>query len=181
MEPVDSEPNGKTLVLPEAMRAELKEPLGVLLEGDPAECTRSLILLLRERRPTMVATVGDFVSRNVLGSSIEPDIIVVDRRVMRVDVELLDLGDRVRLHARNPPGTIDSDAWAAIGEAVRLKNRAAVIVEGEEDLLVLPLISLMPIDSVIVYGQPGRGMVIVSVDEKRKGWAEGFMRLMEES
>ena len=169
------------MILPESMRAELKEPLGILLEGDPERTVESLRALLCNIRPVMFATVGDYVSKNILESGLDPDIVVVDRRLMRIDVELLDLGDRIKIKARNPQGTIDSDAWAAISEAVRLKNRAAVIVEGEEDLLVLPLISMMPAGSVIVYGQPGKGMVVVEANKGRKEWAEGFMRRMEET
>lgn len=128
----------------------------------------------------MFAVVGDFTSSNILEADLDPDIIVIDYRVMRLDVDPLNHGERQILRARNPRGTVDSEAWTALEEAATLKSRTAVIVEGEEDLLVLPLISLMPIGSVIVYGQPREGMVVVEVSEERKGWAESFMARMEE-
>lgn len=162
------------------MRSELKKPLGLLLKGEPLEVVARLREMIHRLEPTLFASVGDVSSRNLLQSGLEPDIVVVDHRVMRVRVEPLSLGGRVEIRARNRPGTIDADAWRALGEAVTLKRGVAVIVEGEEDLLVLPLIALMPLGSVIVYGQPFAGMVVVEVTEERKRWADGFMERMEE-
>jgi len=159
---------------------ELKEPLGLLLEGDSRETVGRFVELHRRLNPPMFAAVGDVTSRNLLDAGVEPDIIVADHKVMRVRVEPLNYEERAFIHARNPPGTIDAGAWMALEEAVILKRRVAVIVEGEEDLLVLPLIVLMPLGSVIAYGQPHRGMVVVEVTDERKRWADGFMERMEE-
>ncbi|MFQ6054247.1 MAG: GTP-dependent dephospho-CoA kinase family protein [Candidatus Bathyarchaeia archaeon] len=162
------------------MRGELKRPLGLLLEGEPGETVPRLAEMIRSLRPTMFASVGDSSTENILTAGLEPDIVVVDHRIMRVSVEPIDLGGRVEIPVRNLPGTIDADAWRGLREAVTLKKGVAVIVEGEEDLLVLPLIALMPLGSVIVYGQPQAGMVVVEVTEERKMWAEDFMKRMEE-
>ena len=162
------------------MRAELKAPLGQLLAGEPSKTVLHLKEILRLKKPLMFAVVGDFTSKNILEAGLEPDVIVLDYRVMRMDVEPLKHGDRHVIRTQNARGTVDAEAWATLGEAVTLKSRTAVIVEGEEDLLVLPLISLMPLGSVIVYGQPLEGMVVVEVTEERKGWAEAFMDRMEE-
>jgi uncharacterized protein (UPF0218 family) len=162
------------------MRSELKKPLGLLLEGEPHETTDRLGELINQIRPPILATVGDVTSGNIIDAGLHPDIVVVDNRVMRVSVEPLELDDRSKICAQNHPGTIDADAWSALGKAVRLKSGMAVIVEGEEDLLVLPLIVLMPLGSVVIYGQPLKGMVVVEVTEERKTWAEGFMNRMEE-
>lgn len=156
-------------------------PQGLLLEGEPSETITRLREMISRLRPAMFASVGDVSSKNILEVGLKPDIVVVDHRVMRVRVEAIRLGERLEIHARNLPGTIDTDAWRALEEAVSLKRGVAVIVEGEEDLLVLPLIALMPLGSVIVYGQPFMGIVVVEVTEARKRWAEGFMRRMEES
>lgn len=169
-----------SLVLPVAMRAELKTPLGQLLTGEPSETVSKLRHVLETRTPPMFAVVGDYTSKNILDAGLDPDIVVLDYRVMRMDVDPLDHGDRRILQTKNPRGTVDSEAWTALEEAVTLNSKSTVIVEGEEDLLVLPLISLMPLGSVIVYGQPQEGMVLVEVSEERKGWAEAFMARMEE-
>ena len=35
----------------------------------------------------MFASVGDFVSGNILAKGLKPDIVVVDNRIMRVDID----------------------------------------------------------------------------------------------
>lgn len=169
-----------SLALPMAMRAELKVPIGTLLSGEPSETVARLSEILECKQPPMFAVVGDCSAKNTLDAGLEPDIIVVDYRVMRENIEPLDHGSRRELRTRNPAGTIDADAWAALGEAITLKSQTAVIVEGEEDLLVLPLISLMPLGSLIVYGQPREGIVVVEVSEERRVWVEALMARMEE-
>lgn len=170
-----------TKVLPVAMRAELKRPLGRLFRGPPAEAIQQLEEFLKNRETPLFAVVGDFTTENILASSLEPDIVVVDHRVMRVIVDPLDHSMRRIINTKNAQGTVDVEAWEALEEAVTLKSEASVIVEGEEDLLVLPLICLMPLGSVIVYGQPREGMVAVEVTEEMKVWTDDFLARMEES
>jgi len=174
-------PERKLLTLPEFMRSELKKPLGKLLTGHPNETINLLKAELTQNKPLYFAVVGDFTSKNILNAGLEPDLVVVDNRVMRSEVPPLDLGGRQKITAFNQAGTVDPSAWRALGEAVILKSRVSVIVEGEEDLLVLPLVSLTPIGSLIVYGQPREGMVVVEVTKKIKGWVEDFLSRMEES
>ncbi|KYH38414.1 MAG: hypothetical protein AYL28_003800 [Candidatus Bathyarchaeota archaeon B23] len=169
----------RTLRLPRSMRGELKRPLGMLLRGEDA--ARGVMELLEQRRPRVLAVVGDTSTRSLLEAGLKPDIVVVDYRVMRRPIEPYALEGRRTIRARNPAGTIDEEAWMALEEAVTLKKGVAVIVEGEEDLLVLPLIALLPTGSLIVYGQPHEGLVAVEVTAERKRWAEEFMGRMEEA
>ncbi|MCK4400253.1 DUF359 domain-containing protein, partial [Candidatus Bathyarchaeota archaeon] len=74
-----------------------------------------------------------------------------------------------------------AEAQRVLRDAITLKKRLGVVVEGEEDLLVLPLMAMMPIGSVIVYGQPREGMVVVTLTEERRRWAKDFMAEMEEN
>ncbi len=171
----------KTLILPEEMRGELKRPLGLLIEGSSDETVRRLEEIYSFMKPPMFASVGDFVSRNLLAHHLEPDIIVFDGRIMRRDVEPIEPKGRLEIRTRNRPGMIEEGAWEALEEAVKLKRGVAVLVEGEEDLMVIPLISLMPLGSIIVYGQPNAGVVMIEVNRKMKEWAEGFMARMGKS
>jgi len=161
------------------MRTELKTPLGRLLKGEPAETVRELTKLLSTCRPPLFASVGDYVSGNVLAAGLEPDLLVVDHRIMRVNVDPIAHGMR-QATVVNPAGTIQEGAWRVLEEAITLKRKLAVVVEGEEDLLVLPLMVSMPTGSVIVYGQPLEGLVVVTVTEERRSWARGFMDRMQE-
>jgi len=72
------------------------------------------------------------------------------------------------------------ETWKALLNAIILKRKLAVLVEGEEDLLVLPLMAEAPIGSVIIYGQPHEGLVVITVTDERRRWAKGFLDRMEE-
>lgn len=165
--------------LPTEMRGDLKKPLGLLLRGDVQDNVAVLRKILEEEKPPRFATVGDYVTFYVIGSGLDPDLAVVDNRVMRQEVDPFSF-HRDSVTVANPAGTIKAEAQRVLGNAITLKKRLGVVVEGEEDLLVLPLMAMMPIGSVIVYGQPSEGMVVVTVTEERRRWAKDFMAEMEE-
>jgi len=177
----DCSENWKDLTLPVRMRTELKDPIGILLSGDPSDTVKMLALLLDEKQPPMFAVVGDFTAKNILDAGLHPDIVVIDHRTMRVEVDPLEHGEKTVWEAINPAGTITCEAYKILENAVILKREVSVIVDGEEDLLVLPLIMLMPMGSIIIYGQPRKGMVAVEVIDDLKDWAKDFMNRMEES
>ena len=161
------------------MRGELKKPLGRLLRGDVSDNVVALRKILEEEKPPCFATVGDYVTFYVIESGLDPNLAVVDHRVMRQDVDPFNFR-RERISVSNPAGTITAEAQRVLWDAITLKKRLGVVVEGEEDLLVLPLMAMMPIGSVIVYGQPREGMVVVTLTEERRRWAKDFMAEMEE-
>jgi hypothetical protein len=67
----------------------------------------------------------------------------------------------------NAQGSINSASWDVIDQAIKIGN-SAVIVEGEEDLLALVAISVAPEGSLVVYGQPNEGIVLVNVTSQKK-------------
>jgi uncharacterized protein (UPF0218 family) len=158
------------------MRGELKAPLGELLRGTPQETAAQLKKTWG--KPPLFAIVGDFVAANLIATGFEPDIVVIDGKTLRVEVEPVKHGMN-EIHVPNVPATVDAKAWAVLREAVTLKRKVAVVVEGEEDLLVLPLLAEMPLGSVIAYGQPHEGLVVVTVTEEKRGWSRNFLTRME--
>jgi uncharacterized protein (UPF0218 family) len=50
-----------------------------------------------------------------------------------------------------------------------------ILVTGEEDLLALPLFVIVPNGSVVLYGQPLEGMVIVRINEKIRRKAQEML------
>ena len=169
------------IILPISMRKELKDPIGQLLKGEPSETVVMLKELLCRLSPPMFAVVGDFTAANIIEADIHTNIIIIDHRTMREEVDPMEHGERTVLNTVNPAGSITSDAWDILDHAVTLNSEVSVIVEGEEDLLVLPLIVMMPVGSVIVYGQPHEGMVAIKVTCKLKEWTQDFLTRMEES
>lgn len=162
------------------MRVDLKTPLGELIRGDVSDNVVVLREMLEEKKPPCFATVGDYVTFYIMESGLNPDLAVVDHRVMRQDVDPFKF-IREKVAVINPAGTIKAEAQRVLWDAITLKKRLGVVVEGEEDLLVLPLMTMMPIGSVIVYGQPREGMVVVTLTEERRRWAKDFMAEMEEN
>ncbi len=158
------------------MRDELKAPLGELLRGEPKDT--AAMLKGKIGKPPLFAIVGDFVAGNLITAGFSPDIVVVDNKTLRVVVEPVKHGMK-EVRVPNAAGTIDAEAWVLLRGAVTLKGRVAVVVEGEEDLLVLPLLAEMPVGSVIAYGQPHEGLVVVTVSDERRDWARGFLNRME--
>jgi hypothetical protein len=50
-----------------------------------------------------------------------------------------------------------------------------VKVEGEEDMLALPLFTMAPKDSAVLYGQPLEGIVLVNITEEKQNEAKDLM------
>ena len=52
-------------------------------------------------------------------------------------------------------------------------------VNGEEDLLVLPVCIHAPENSVILYGQPNKGLVLVQITTEIRNKAQALLDLMK--
>lgn len=114
----------------------------------------------------MVA-VGDVVSRETLRAGIPVDVRIVDMMTLRKSVESTGYPSKNIFKARNPAGVITMGAWSVIKEAFRTRD-AVVWVEGEEDLLTLPCVLESPDDSIVLYGQPREGLVVVRSSREKK-------------
>ena len=163
---------GRVLVdysITERLREELRTPISKIFEGDNFTVTKDVISHIKEEDIEDVICVGDEVSRDLLDNNFKPKNIIVDGKVMRKPIDYLDKilePYRNKLSLNNPAGKIAKEAWKIISQA--FKKESAVVVEGEEDLLTIPAILLAKKDSAVIYGQPGRGKVVIRVDEKRK-------------
>jgi uncharacterized protein (UPF0218 family) len=80
------------------------------------------------------------------------------------------------LKCSNPPGSISKNAFGILKTAIE-ENQfpARIIVEGEEDLLALPIFMLAPNDALVMYGQPLEGLVVVKVNESVRSKAKSLM------
>ena len=152
--------------------------MGELWIGDVETNLERLLNFLKEIKPICLATVGDFVSYNILAADIHPDIVVVDHRIMRKSIDPIEL-EREYVNVPNAAGTINAQAQKVLYQAAKECKHLAIIVDGEEDLLVLPLMAYMPNGSVVIYGQPREGMVVIALNEERRAWAQSFMEKMQ--
>jgi len=153
----------------ESLKEDLRIPKSKIFEGDNPTVTKDMISYIKEKKFDRVVCVGDEVSHDLLQNGFKPRNIIVDGKVNRVPIDYLD--EIVEHYSNkfpliNPPGTITKEVWKTLKDV--LNQESAVIVKGEEDLLAIPIILLTEIKTAIIYGQPGRGKVIIEVDEERK-------------
>ena len=171
----------RLLLLSDDLRSSLKEPLGRLYKGNGQECVKAMEKELLSAKK--VVAVGDMTAFYLLKASIVPDLLVVDNKTKRMPVsdhiiEMLDHESYKTVMVRNPAATITKDLIDQIRESLQGTNHVKIVVEGEEDLATLPAILYAPMGSVVVYGQPNEGSVLVDVTAERKLHIEEFMKRM---
>jgi hypothetical protein len=123
--------------------------------------------------------VGDVVSNNMTKHGIFPQVMIVDNRVMREHITPISLDADQILHLKNPPGTLTDQAWSTVKEALSQAQRTKVVVDGEEDLLTLVAVLHAPEKSLVVYGQPQEGIVVVKVTRQKKKMIRRIVEAME--
>ncbi len=161
--------------LPEDLRPKLSKPLGRFFTGE--EVKGSSFGKVVSDSP-MVITVGDRVTETLGRLGRVPDVQVVDGRENRKERYPPDVTYARKIDVHNPAGTITEEAIAGIREALGGKKPVRVMVDGEEDLLAIPVIALAPVYAVVFYGQPGEGIVVVRADAESKSRNREVLALM---
>jgi uncharacterized protein (UPF0218 family) len=165
-------------VTPE-LRVKLKEPFGMLIQGSFAETMDKLGSIVKREKPPKVVSVGDTVSRNLHAYKMNPQLLITDNKCMRKRVKPKVFESKNVVHVKNPQGTITEEAIAAIKEALESDEHFHIIVDGEEDLLALIAVLYAPEKSLVVYGQPYEGIVVVEVTPEKKTGAMEILKAMK--
>ncbi|MEM1938800.1 MAG: DUF359 domain-containing protein [Acidilobaceae archaeon] len=148
---------GLYLRLPDKVRVDFTPPWGPVFSG----------ALSISGWVNGLVCVGDYVSRLCLESSIGNLILVFDGVTRRSDLlEPLGVPSGFSFYrVSNIRGTISLEAYALIcGLLSRDTVRAAILVDGEEDMLALPAIACLKPGWAVVYGIPGVGACIVEYE-----------------
>ncbi len=161
----------KDLILPEKLRPLFKKPFGKLLKGKGLKPAKEVRGLIGDGR---VIVVGDETYKNLCSVGVEPSLAIVDLKVKRKDITA-DVEPDIRV--KNPPGMLTSELWDAIRESI--DDGKIIVVEGEEDLAVIPCILEADWDDVVVYGQPDEGIVFINITEEVKEKASMYLKFME--
>lgn len=150
----------------------LKRPFGTLVPEQDITKQKILSMLEGVKR---IFTVGDATTERLVSFGITPDIAVVDglERRSRRD-------HSIDYHAKemlctNPAGTISKEAVNVLQVALKTPPPITVKVKGEEDMLALPLFTLAPKGSAVLYGQPLEGIVLVYITEEKQNQAKDLM------
>jgi uncharacterized protein (UPF0218 family) len=154
------------LTLPEEHRKLFQEPFGDLHKNIDE------IIPKIANRP--VYAVGDVVTHNLQKRGITPTIAVVDGYTMRLPCRRMPIFRGECIRVKNPAGTLTEDLIRALDYAIRYPP-VTVIVDGEEDLAVIPLVIAAPDGAVVLYGQPHQGVVLRIVNDKAKETARHFL------
>lgn len=162
--------NGKNLLLPSTLRYLLQDAWGEVV----SEISSDL-----DAQKTI--TVGDVTTRKFRDFGKIPKISIVDFKVNREVIEESEFKNSKIVRVRNPAGTVTTDLQNEILHAFQDDNKevTVIIVNGEEDLAVLPALLYAPIGFEIYYGQPGVGLVRIVVDEKIKKKAKNLIDKFE--
>jgi GTP-dependent dephospho-CoA kinase len=167
------------LILKKELRSEFKKPFGKIYPSviDAKEHLKDSL-----GKNGIVISIGDVTTQNMLNASMVPDIGIVDNKIERRVSENEIRYEDITLKAENPAGTITDDLQSSIEKAFSSveKGKVLIVVEGEEDLAVIPCVIMAPSGSVIFYGQPGEGVVLCEVDKVKKT-AEDLIKRLEEA
>ena len=166
-------------VLTPELRKELKAPLGPLIKGSFEETSRKIAKLVADKKPKKLITVGDQVTMNMVSNNIYPDVAIVDSKVMRKTISPVKFEADIVFQTNNPPGTITEESWKAIEKAINSPGRSKVMVNGEEDLLTIVAVLSAPYGSIVIYGQPKQGVVVLEVEEEVKKRFQGIIKRMK--
>jgi len=168
-------------ILTSRLRVFFKEPFGVLILGAPEQTMMQLVEKAVKEKPPVIIAVGDVVSQNLHAFNINPLLSIVDGKSLRDQPMPEQVAvDRV-VHVENPQGTITEESVAAVKAVLESGIHTHIVVNGEEDLLVLPAILYAPENAFIVYGQPYVGIVVAKATKMRKEQVKEFLKEMKAS
>lgn len=146
----------------------MQERIGLLITGEIPLPYRILKKMLKDEK---VIAIGDVVAENLLKMGIQPSMMIIDGRSMR---ENLDFTLECDITVKNPQSEITEELINAIK-----KGYKRIFVEGEEDLASLPAILYADENTLIVYGQPSEGIMVIRPTEENKKKVRETLELFE--
>lgn len=166
------------LKIPLSVVDQLQTPWGEVLKND-----QDITEYLKDSR--FIFAVGDITTQLLFKLKISPTLSIIDFQTKRSKIDPEEFGNisLSNIKITNPPGAINSDAVVVLdgilNENIQDDTSTVVVVEGEEDLLALPLLLLAPIQSILCYGLRDQGLVAVRVTEEVKLRALELVKKLE--
>ena len=162
-------------LLPSSLRSELAKPFGPTI-ANVGEW-------IKDHDSKTVVLVGDVVTQTFNAQRFRQILSIVDFYVARKrkhqTVNDLSFEPSIKtVPIKNPAGTLCPPLFTSIDSFFKAEKReqTVFVIDGEEDLAVLPSILRAPLGFTIVYGQPGEGMIGVPVTEETKKKAYNFVK-----
>ena len=155
----------------EEIRHHFARPWGTLVpvvDGDKDLTAKKVFELIRGKSPNstpIIITIGDVVTDSFCIAKIPLKIAIIDGRTKRGyfsgKTGIFDAFKTVK----NPAGEITDAAWSLIREVISSGISTLISVDGEEDLLVIPVVIESPNNTFVVYGQPPKTDADVPIPE----------------
>lgn len=162
--------------LPNSLRDQFKNPLGVLLPEDTVDKAHISEYLSDN---SYIITVGDRTTEKMIDFGLIPSLQIIDGVEKREKRELPKLENATELTVDNPAAEITSQSIDVIKQAFTLPSPVRIVVNGEEDLLVIPVCVHAPDNSIVLYGQPNEGLVVVEITPEIRNKTQSLLDLME--
>jgi len=190
----------ENLKIPPNERHKFSQPLGKLYartrEETIIEIEKAIREYLKKGFEVSVYLVGDIVTQDFLANNFLKHFIslcIVDEKTQRnhIEIEIKDFFEEI-IEFENPEGGIKRESFTLLEEIVKSKKRTLLrVIEGEEDLLVLPLVLKIllndKIKNLVFYGQPPitdskktipEGIVMVDVEKRIQKVVDKFVGTM---
>ena len=163
--------------LSENLREELKTPLGELIKDSNSDKEQIIRKIYSEK---IVVTVGDATSELLIKMGLVPFLQIVDGKEKRHERDL-PINDSLvtTMNCKNPAGEITQHSMDIIKKSLNSKPPIRIIVDGEEDLLVIPVCIFAPENCAVMYGQPNEGLVIVEITNQIRQKVQNIVSLMK--
>jgi uncharacterized protein (UPF0218 family) len=189
------------LQIPQDKRYLFTEPLDILIAGTREETIIQVENIFKDNFKSEMNMnfyiVGDIVTNDFLTNPFLKKFIkicIIDEKTQRAHINL-NYGEFFEqiFEFQNPEGTINKNSWKLLRDIINSEKRTLIkITEGEEDLLILPLVLEIPIlkgvKNFCFYGQPPitdsnfiipEGIVIIDVDKNIQEKVKNIISIMD--
>ena len=154
----------------------MKVPLGILIlenQTSKSEIQKHLA------DNSYLITVGDRTTEKMINFDLIPSLQIIDGQEKREKREPPKLENATELTVVNPAAEITSESISLIEKALTMQSPVRIFVDGEEDLLVLPVCIHAPENAIVLYGQPHEGLVLVKITPEIRNKVQRLLDLME--
>lgn len=189
------------LRIPHDKRHLFAEPLDMLIAGSREETILQVENIFDDFIKSGIGVnfyiVGDIVAKDFLANHFLRKFVrlcIIDEKTQRSHINLgFEEYFEQTIEFQNPEGTINKECWKLFRDVINSGKKTLIkITDGEEDLLILPLILEIPLIKEVkqfcFYGQPPitdsnfiipEGIVIVEVDQNIQEKVKKGISVME--
>ncbi len=169
------------LKIPTDKRHHFAQPLDKLISGTRDETLSEVEKIFKDisaqNWDIQAFLVGDIVTKDFLSNPFLRSFVricIIDEKTQcdKIEMSTVEFFEEI-IEFQNPAGIIQKESWEIIRKAINSKKKTLInVTEGEEDLLVIPLVLELDlkenVKKYVFYGQP-------PITDARKSIPEGLV------